>query len=35
MDRPKKWTLRRTIGVLLFVSGLLWLAAGVFLHFLL
>jgi len=35
MARPEKWTLRRTLGVLLFVSGLLWLIAGVVLHFLL
>jgi hypothetical protein len=29
-----KWSVRRTLGLLLFVSGVFWLALGAVLHFL-
>jgi hypothetical protein len=31
----KKWTVRRTLGLVMFVSGLFWLSLGLMLHFLL
>ncbi|MDQ2861413.1 MAG: hypothetical protein M3T55_11980 [Pseudomonadota bacterium] len=33
--RPRKWTLRRTLSLVLIVSGLFWLIAGIAIHLLL